>query len=1077
MAFDIASGFNIGKLIDDAGRLPDGHFSFNQLDKITSGKYNVGLLKLGDGGKLVKFNNHVWRTGANNEKVTVAENIAVRNAVYRAIETRCGDFANSNFTKFLDTVRQELVGEARMHLPLSRNEVRAMLNQLKALSAGDSAKPASAFAPEKFLAAIQRHQPETMRKEFLWDLLLRYGDYKNCHPILSKIRTMLLRDDVWDSKDFDTWNIPDFPSSHFRNELFGQDFKDRAIALLEAVVKGVEDPQDRIRHLSNLGKKLTVATKDLEDAKQTLAKTEQSLSKAKAELLAAPEDKVAECQANVDKLTKEIKGLKKSIAYLTAFGKRCEAESPQKDELKRKAQGALAQGRLDVKKAETEFVESFSKQHPAIEWRLLFGELAEQYGSKEEFANIFPVFKDLVTRACAENRKLSPAIADKAREIFQIQADDKRMQVQEAEKSEADEQNVEQLPNWSKERQNSQLDEYYNALTEQQEVVNPEAEELSSLIRDLDFAYERLTAADEVEKQIIHAMLCQFRENQSTGKFADDRGQREIARKLLEFMSLYAASPKIPVQRETDESVVAGDKLLELRSRVAEAVKVASIETIGVMIDGGTKSINEQLEAGQTLTRQKVMECALNVNLAPMEVVGQLINIMVSIESGSVRDPKLSNQLQKDVRDIGLLLKTQRNLAKAESDQVWDQWQKGRYLLRVQSDYHMLLKKAAEVFSRQVSGLSFYGGKVREQFAAALLSLCDDNGLRVAFADAQDKGFVVVHKAMDKLDSQPRVQEPAVEDRDLADLNVGQRRVQDVLSEIAVKHEELWPKEGEEIPPGFSLAYVACQNFTDRSRQVGNKDLATIDVTVLTKPLVDVRKGFDSLVQDSARTLETLNGKSAGEFVSLVDQQFLAPIERRICELFGFGDFSECPEESITTAVDGIRETLEAIAAADSDTLEEKKQQLQGQCSVLLEALETAAGNMKKCLNSDLDVIATVIKESSWAPLEQSLERVKTKFSDLLSSNMQARFDMEAFERLVGRVKDGVFGFTEKRSELSEKFQSMLEDIKDVAQWFDSRELYDEFLGLRRQFDDFVADYDVAAQLQEPAADSNEDWS
>ena len=78
------------------------NISIDQFQKISSGRYNAGEVKLSDTGSLTKVNNHVHLRGKNVVAVTHEETLAVKEAFVRAL-------ANSGVgTDALNAVRREL---------------------------------------------------------------------------------------------------------------------------------------------------------------------------------------------------------------------------------------------------------------------------------------------------------------------------------------------------------------------------------------------------------------------------------------------------------------------------------------------------------------------------------------------------------------------------------------------------------------------------------------------------------------------------------------------------------------------------------------------------------------------------------------------------------------------------------------------------------------------------------------------------------------------------------------------------------------------------------------------------------
>ncbi len=104
------------------------NISLQQFQDISSGKYNAGEVKLASETKLAKMNNHVDRTSKNNERISHAEVIAIKQSLVKALSQ------HGVGQEEIDRVRQELglapAGPTDRNLrfrsvvPLSRQQIR-----------------------------------------------------------------------------------------------------------------------------------------------------------------------------------------------------------------------------------------------------------------------------------------------------------------------------------------------------------------------------------------------------------------------------------------------------------------------------------------------------------------------------------------------------------------------------------------------------------------------------------------------------------------------------------------------------------------------------------------------------------------------------------------------------------------------------------------------------------------------------------------------------------------------------------------------------------------------------------------
>ena len=111
-------------------------FTFDDLRNKVNGDYNVGELRF-EGGKLHSINSHQFWTALNNVTTQPAENLLTRNAVMALLDSKFG--GNANLTVALVEVRAKLLGDGASTRPISRDEVRFMINLLESESSQSSA--------------------------------------------------------------------------------------------------------------------------------------------------------------------------------------------------------------------------------------------------------------------------------------------------------------------------------------------------------------------------------------------------------------------------------------------------------------------------------------------------------------------------------------------------------------------------------------------------------------------------------------------------------------------------------------------------------------------------------------------------------------------------------------------------------------------------------------------------------------------------------------------------------------------------------------------------------------------------
>lgn len=113
-----------------------GTFTFAELESKVNGKYNRGELRLDADGKLHRLNNHVWTQLFNNKTTDYQANINVREAIYNSISARFG--GSEGVSQYLKVAQEALIGIGNIDKPISRDEVRAIIAQLKAVEGKDA---------------------------------------------------------------------------------------------------------------------------------------------------------------------------------------------------------------------------------------------------------------------------------------------------------------------------------------------------------------------------------------------------------------------------------------------------------------------------------------------------------------------------------------------------------------------------------------------------------------------------------------------------------------------------------------------------------------------------------------------------------------------------------------------------------------------------------------------------------------------------------------------------------------------------------------------------------------------------
>ena len=122
-------------------------FTFANLEAKVNGNCNIGELRFDSSdGAIHSINSHDFWTGLNNKRPNLCENAATRSAVLALLEGQFG--ATAELQEVFAEIKERLVGKANVHKPISRDEVRVMINLLKH-EAGDDLTDGKILSREK----------------------------------------------------------------------------------------------------------------------------------------------------------------------------------------------------------------------------------------------------------------------------------------------------------------------------------------------------------------------------------------------------------------------------------------------------------------------------------------------------------------------------------------------------------------------------------------------------------------------------------------------------------------------------------------------------------------------------------------------------------------------------------------------------------------------------------------------------------------------------------------------------------------------------------------------------------------
>lgn len=117
--------------IEVNGKSYDVNFSFAELEAKVNGGNNIGELRFGEDGKLHRVNNHRFFTSWNSRVTTGAENERTRTLILELINDRWGAEFMSQHRDCQKSVQKLLLGDNVRFEPISRDEVRAIIDMLK----------------------------------------------------------------------------------------------------------------------------------------------------------------------------------------------------------------------------------------------------------------------------------------------------------------------------------------------------------------------------------------------------------------------------------------------------------------------------------------------------------------------------------------------------------------------------------------------------------------------------------------------------------------------------------------------------------------------------------------------------------------------------------------------------------------------------------------------------------------------------------------------------------------------------------------------------------------------------------
>ena len=122
--------FDVYGLGVDYQRTLDSEFKFEDLERKVNGELNIGELRFDSSdGKIHTVNSHDFWTILNHKKPSVGENAATRSAIKKLLDDKFG--TQDELRDVLAEISERLIGGTNARKPISRDEVRVMINLLK----------------------------------------------------------------------------------------------------------------------------------------------------------------------------------------------------------------------------------------------------------------------------------------------------------------------------------------------------------------------------------------------------------------------------------------------------------------------------------------------------------------------------------------------------------------------------------------------------------------------------------------------------------------------------------------------------------------------------------------------------------------------------------------------------------------------------------------------------------------------------------------------------------------------------------------------------------------------------------
>ena len=149
------------------------NFSFADLEKKVDGSKNLGELKFGADGKLHRINNHAFFTSKNTVVTSADENQKTREVIMALLKDKFGKGTELQRDLLLEA-KNLLLGEDVVFRPISRDEVREIITQLKSVNATKSsmnlmtsiARRIKESTPESLTGLLEQRTfaPETVKQ-------------------------------------------------------------------------------------------------------------------------------------------------------------------------------------------------------------------------------------------------------------------------------------------------------------------------------------------------------------------------------------------------------------------------------------------------------------------------------------------------------------------------------------------------------------------------------------------------------------------------------------------------------------------------------------------------------------------------------------------------------------------------------------------------------------------------------------------------------------------------------------------------------------------------------------------------